>query len=437
MIEKAPALFQRLFSERQFVLRSGATVRTLSLPGWIQGVVVCGALALVGGMGVLAGAYHHLHNAIHRKEAEISAVSDRAAAFEGLRTALEETDKQYAEIAQQLDDAQTQLDAAQAANETLRKEIAVAEARDAVLDRTRIALEERLHGAEAALAGKTGNVAQLEKQLAESRGALKDAADARAGLQKKLAELEADSATANGNSNRLKLSLAERAQDLRRVAAERARLQTQLFQHDAGAPKSYATRLEQLLASTGIDLDRMLARFIATPPAEGGPFIHFDPKTVAQQDKEREAALKSLVEVLPLGTPLDQYTLDSPFGPRVDPFNHRMGFHTGVDLAAPYRTPVHATAPGIVTFAGVKDDYGRIVEITHAGGIMTRYAHLHRILVAPGQHVRAHQEIGELGSSGRSTGPHVHYEVVVDGVPVDPAKFLEAGKAVVLTSAVH
>jgi murein DD-endopeptidase MepM/ murein hydrolase activator NlpD len=87
-----------------------------------------------------------------------------------------------------------------------------------------------------------------------------------------------------------------------------------------------------------------------------------------------------------------------------------------------------------VIFTGVKDSYGKLVEIDHGHGIVTRYAHLHRILVARGQKIGAHHEIGELGSTGRSTGPHLHYEVLVDGTALDPEKFLQAGKNVVQTS---
>lgn len=438
MTEPAVALLKRLFPERQFLLRSGERVRYLSLPGWMQAGALFGALALIGTIGGLAGAYHNLHKAIHRKEAEISAAADRAAAVAELRDALARTDTQYLQMSQQLDEAQQQLDAAAADNERLRSEIQQAEARDAVLDRTRIALDERLQAAEQALASKSGNVKELAKQLADAKAALKEAAEARAGLQQKLATLQADSETASGRSDRLKQSLTQREQDLRQIAAERDRLRAQLENQGtvrtAAAPAGYASRLEQLIASTGIDIDRMLARFETAPQAEGGPYVTFDAKSLAQQDKARQAALRSLVQSLPLAAPLEQYTLESPFGPRSDPINHRSAFHTGVDLGAPYRSAVLSTAPGIVTFTGVKGEYGRVVEITHANGIVTRYAHLHRILVAPGQRVRLLQEIGELGSTGRSTGPHVHYEVLVDGVPLDPAKFMEAGKGVVQIS---
>ena len=151
------------------------------------------------------------------------------------------------------------------------------------------------------------------------------------------------------------------------------------------------------------------------------------------EDQQRQAQLQKLLKTLPLTAPLVSYQIGSGFGPRRDPFNGREAFHTGLDLEAPYRTPVYSTAPGTVAFTGVKEGYGRTVEIDHGNGIVTRFAHLHRILVARGQRIGAHFEIGELGSTGRSTGPHLHYEVIVDGRPLDPAKFLEAGKNVVQT----
>jgi murein DD-endopeptidase MepM/ murein hydrolase activator NlpD len=131
-----------------------------------------------------------------------------------------------------------------------------------------------------------------------------------------------------------------------------------------------------------------------------------------------------MVKVLPVTAPLESYRVTSPFGVRADPENDRAGFHTGVDLAAPYDTPVYSTAPGVVTFAGYRDDYGKIVEIDHGNGIATRYAHLHAFTVSVGEHVNLHQQIGYLGSTGRATGPHVHYEVVVNGEPQDPEKFI-------------
>jgi murein DD-endopeptidase MepM/ murein hydrolase activator NlpD len=437
MAKRCVALGKRLFRERQFLLRSGDKVRYLALPGWVQaGALFCGLATIVSVVG-LAGAYHNLHKAIHRKEAEISAASNRAAALASLRDAIAQADAQYLQMSEQFDEMKQQLDAANAGNDSLRTAIEAAEARVVALDKTRLALEQRLHGAEQALTGKSGNVTQLSKQLAESRGELHDAEQARVTLQKKLQQLQADSQNANSRTSQLKDSLVLREHEMRQIAVERDRLRTQLDEQNVAAksapPRGYASQIEQLIASTGIDLERMLGRLGTLPAGQGGPYVAFDPRR-ASTERERQEALKGLVQSLPLAAPLEHYQLESGFGARIDPINHRSAVHSGVDLAAAYRSPILSTAPGTVTFTGVKADYGRVVEITHAHGIVTRYAHLHRIMVAPGQKVKVHQVIAELGSTGRSTGPHVHYEVLVDGVPLDPAKFMEAGKSVVQIS---
>jgi len=104
--------------------------------------------------------------------------------------------------------------------------------------------------------------------------------------------------------------------------------------------------------------------------------------------------------------------------------------HAGLDLAGVRRTPVVATAPGVVTYARRKGPYGKMIEIDHGQGLKTRYGHLHKILVKKGDKVGFRQKIGQMGSTGRTTGPHVHYEVWVDGKPRNPAKFLKAGQYV-------
>lgn len=180
----------------------------------------------------------------------------------------------------------------------------------------------------------------------------------------------------------------------------------------------------RVLASAGVDVRHLFAEF-GVNRDEGGPFIPASAGATANTlSPEKLAALRAMMKTLPVSAPLPEYRITSPFGVRADPENDRPGFHTGVDLAAPYNSPVYATAPGTVTFAGYRDDYGKIVEIDHGNGIATRYAHLHAFAVSVGEHVAAHQQIGYLGSTGRATGPHVHYEVVVNGEPQDPEKFI-------------
>ena len=112
------------------------------------------------------------------------------------------------------------------------------------------------------------------------------------------------------------------------------------------------------------------------------------------------------------------------FGERIDPFNGEGAFHRGIDISSPMGTPVIAPADGVVIFASMASGYGRTIEIDHAHDIMTRYGHLMGWAVSEGERVQRGQVIGYVGNTGRSTGPHLHYEVWVHGTPVNPHKFL-------------
>ena len=124
----------------------------------------------------------------------------------------------------------------------------------------------------------------------------------------------------------------------------------------------------------------------------------------------------------------------SGFGVRFDPFTRRPAFHSGLDFAGGFMTPVMSTGPGVVSFTGVRAGYGNTIEIDHGGGLKTRYAHLAGIAVRAGQRVAVGQRIGAMGSTGRSTGPHLHYEVWVNGRPQNPDRFVKAGEYVLQNS---
>lgn len=134
----------------------------------------------------------------------------------------------------------------------------------------------------------------------------------------------------------------------------------------------------------------------------------------------------ALLDVLPLGLPLQtEYLLSSNFGVRSDPLTHLPSMHEGLDFVAPVGTPVVATAPGHVRHAGYAGAYGKMVEVQHAEGFVTRYAHLQSILVRVGQPLRAGERLGTLGNTGRSTGPHLHYEVLYGGRAMHPIQALQ------------
>ncbi len=135
--------------------------------------------------------------------------------------------------------------------------------------------------------------------------------------------------------------------------------------------------------------------------------------------------LSAALAHIPLAAPLSRLAISSPFGYRADPFTGAREFHVGVDLTGPVGTPVYATAPGIVTYASEETGYGRLIIIDHGYGLSTRYSHLREILVRNGEQVSLHQEIGLMGNSGWSTGPHLLYETRVDGQPENPLTFLK------------
>lgn len=135
--------------------------------------------------------------------------------------------------------------------------------------------------------------------------------------------------------------------------------------------------------------------------------------------------LQEALETVPHVWPAADYRFTSEFGQRVDPFRRRASMHSGIDLAAPRGTEILSSAPGRVIRAGWAGSYGNMIEIDHGKGLTTRYAHLSRIHVSSGDRVGAGELIGKMGSTGRSTGSHLHFEVRIDGRAVDPLPYLE------------
>ena len=139
--------------------------------------------------------------------------------------------------------------------------------------------------------------------------------------------------------------------------------------------------------------------------------------------------------LLPTSQPVSVGYNASSFGWRFDPINGRSTFHEGIDFAAPTGTPVAAAAGGVVVTSEYHHQFGNLLEVDHGNGIVSRYAHASRLLVRAGDIVRRGQHIADIGATGRVTGAHLHFEVLVSGVPQDPSKFLAAGAAQALKTA--
>ena len=195
------------------------------------------------------------------------------------------------------------------------------------------------------------------------------------------------------------------------------------------------TRMRDLIETAGLSPDRYLAK---SQPGVGGPYVPLpegagaafnlavaDLRGVLDADSQLRGAMARIPVAMPLSGHPD---VTSPFGARLDPFLGRPALHTGVDLRESYGSDIRATGAGRVVFAGVAGGYGNMVEVDHGSGLTTRYAHMGEISVAEGQTVERGTVLGHVGATGRATGPHLHYEVRIDGEPVDPTRFMDAGE---------
>lgn len=241
--------------------------------------------------------------------------------------------------------------------------------------------------------------------------------------QAMIAELQAEAAQAQAQRN--DAVAAANAE----VAADHAQVEdlTRQVESSIGSVQS-------IIKSTGLDPSHLVASVpepvpnnqTASVPATSVAPIDTDPsRTQLLNDVGRLQSLNAVLQHLPITAPVSNVDISSPFGYRASPFTGAREFHVGIDLRDPMNTPVYATAPGVVIFAGVEDGYGELIEIDHGYGLTTRYSHLNKILVKVGTKVGLHQEIGLLGNTGWSTGPHLLYETRYDGVPLNPLQFIK------------
>jgi murein DD-endopeptidase MepM/ murein hydrolase activator NlpD len=397
---KTRAFFEKAFPERQIYHRSGGSVRYVSISPWRQAMMAGGATLIVGWclfatVAVLlrAPAVELQTNGVTRQTARLERELRAAKAREQTALSLLETrTKEYEDAIGKVEDRMT----------TLKRIAASLQGQD--------------------LASATALTGDNVDKLVDSSIEEGDARRGRAGT-----------ATVTG----------------RESAGVRARTDNLIAETNTFldiAEDEAVDRIERgmgVIRMTGVSTSRILRQ-----PGMGGPLIEVsnltsfpgaenDPFTRRILEVEARLSDAKLVEArlhaLPLGAPVDvpYYRETSGFGYREDPFNRRKtSFHEGADLAAYYGAPIIATAPGKVTFAGTRGTYGRVVEIDHGDGFKTRYGHMNSIAVRANTQVAIGQKVGTMGSTGRSTGPHLHYEIFFDGKHYDPIKFLKAGKHV-------
>ncbi|MDX2224133.1 MAG: peptidoglycan DD-metalloendopeptidase family protein [Rhodospirillaceae bacterium] len=465
---------QRFFPERQLIVRSGERMRTLRLSTNRQAVMAT-MLAIGFGWTLLSSSLVMNHTEMIRdKNTEIK---DARMGYEQLLAQVSIYKGRVAELTADLEssyaaslavvDKESELlkqKAQQLAEQTQAQGQGKAAAKPNLVSRIKTKAKEAIKDPAAVLTGTEGNVelaldkAKLERNHADAE---------RKAILAELSDLESSMVDVVGHHTKTPF-IATDGLEIRQVVLERdmaiterdtlnarvASLEDQirdmesnqlLLQHRfAEVAETRIASIESSLNITGLDIDllvRQQQRGARAVGGKGGPFLPVDQMSMnsgpleeslnrlnAQMD--RLQSLQSLLTQIPLDTPLDKFELNSGFGVRKDPFTGQFAQHLGLDMGADYKTPVTATGDGKVVYADWDGNYGRIVEVDHGLGLISRYGHLSKILVKPGDVVTRGTILGQLGCSGRCTGPHVHYEVHHNGKPINPLKFLKAGSDV-------
>ena len=288
--------------------------------------------------------------------------------------------------------------------------------------------------AEARIAKYRDRVAETAADLEERQDQLDEWSDAHFGVEPAAATPDDDGAAkpepAALETSAIDPTLPPEAQALARIEKRQEAFAARLL----AAVNARAAKAEVAVAQLGLD-PKSLVRNAAA--GRGGPFIPYPGKmgkanalgpsfAALEGALFRMEVLERTLVAVPSGKPADVLMLSSSFGYRSDPFTGAGAMHAGIDFPGPLGTPIVAAAPGRVVFVGQKSGYGNVVEVDHGQGILTRYAHLSGFNTVVGSQVAAGQQIAKMGSTGRSTGSHLHFEVRLNGVAVNPRRFLEA-----------
>ena len=421
-------LINRAFPERQIHLRTRARIRFFRIPQWFQVAAVSSLIIGTGWVSFSTFSYIEHDEIVGAKDTQIA---DARRAYDNLLSEVSAYQRRFTELTRDLEDNHNLMLSLVERNATLQRSLTT-----------------------------------VEKRLRYTESEREDVADARESLRNKLSSLEDEMRALSGKNFSLRDNLISVETDLQKVIRERdeahrkgGHLSTQVTAledrlnnlqtaQDVAVEKmtertmAYIGSLKKVVEITGISVDNLLASSDGAErqDAQGGPFIPVKPDEAGGQLMQKLArldthlgqweTLQAAMARLPLAAPLNTYYVTSSFGKRRDPVNKRWSAHYGTDFGGPMRSKIYAPAPGIVKQAGTKGRYGRFIEIDHGSGIITRYGHLNRISVKRGDKVEFRQEIGKLGNSGRSTGPHLHYEIVFNGKPQDPMRFIKAGRHV-------
>ncbi|MFC5567147.1 DUF5930 domain-containing protein [Rubellimicrobium aerolatum] len=424
--QRLSASLERLFPERRLFIRSGDHTRFVRVTPAMQGMTWAATGAFLAWSATATAVL--LLDSIGAGNVRSQAARDRMVYEDRLNAAADERDRRAAEAVA----AQERFTAALDQVATLQGELLTSEERARELaiglDAVQAALSRTIREREAA----RDEVAVLTTQKSAATGEVEAIAAMLDFASAALAETTADRDRLAGEAEQA-TRLAEELDLALRMAEDR---NSEIFQQLEDALTISVEPLDEMFQTAGLDLETLrdtvrdgsdpAGALVPIQLSTMGAPKHADESLRANRILDRLDELnlyRVVVDRVPLAMPLrDAFRYTSGFGPR---WGRR---HEGVDMAGPIGTPVYATAEGEVTFAGWMSGYGRVVKVRHEFGYETLYPHLNAIRAEVGQRVSRGDRVGDLGNSGRSTGPHLHYEVRLNGEPVNPMPYIAAGQ---------
>jgi murein DD-endopeptidase MepM/ murein hydrolase activator NlpD len=458
---------QRFFPERQLIVRSGERMRSLRLSTNRQATLAAVA-AVLGGWTLLSSSLVMNHTEII--SAKNTEISDARMGYEQLLAQVSIYKERVSELVSDLDsNYRKSLVVVDKESELLKqKAAALAQAtpqKQGLVERIKTKAKEAIKDPKGVITGTSDNV-ELALDIAKLERTHSD--EERKAILGELTDLDSSMVEVVGHHSKTQF-IATDGLELRQVVLERdmvmaerdalndrvGALQGQLREMESNQLLLYHSfsqvaetkiaSIKSSLSVTGLDIDLMVRQQkkgeIRGQGGQGGPFLPLDADTMnsgplekslnrlnAQMD--RLSDLQSLLTRVPIDSPLKKFDLNSGFGVRKDPFTGRPAQHLGLDMGADFKAPIMATGDGKVIHADWEGLYGRLVIVDHGMGLVTKYGHMSRILVKVGDPVTRGTVLGQLGCSGRCSGPHVHYEVLHNGKPINPLKFLKAGSDV-------
>ena len=444
---------QRWFPERQIIVRSGERMRTLKLSGQNQLVMTIAVLIFSGWMLTSSGLVMNHNEILRAKNTEIT---DARSGYEQLLAQLNIYQRKIDDVVGDLE-------------KNYSRTVALSDRQNELTERLTPqgtlmnAVRERKPSGRSARAPNLADATQIQVAIGQSELLRTRVIADRESLRRQLESLQGElvdlSRAHSGNMHidevglemrqvilERDLARSERDELQQRLAALEEQLsdmestQLLLFHQFTDLADGKIDHIEAALDGTGLEVNDLLTDQ-RSEFGQGGPFMPID--IVPGEEGPLHASLQTLngkvdqwtqlerlISVMPLAEPVERYWITSGFGIRIDPITKKYARHGGLDFGGPSGSPILSTGEGKVVYAGWRGRYGRLVEVDHGLGLRTRYGHLREILVEKGEPVGRGTPLGIMGSSGRSTGRHLHYEVRVNGKAVDPLKYIRAGKDV-------